>query len=46
MFIDLWHEVLNFYWLPNCPIWPARLQMFVIGQFGPERANEAINKGW
>ena len=25
--------------LINCPIWPVRLQMFVIGQFGPETAN-------
>ena len=24
--------MLNFYWLFNCPIWPDRLQMFVIGQ--------------
>ena len=24
--------MLNFYWLLNCPIWPVRLQMFVIGQ--------------
>ena len=24
--------MLNFHWLLNCPIWPDRLQMFVIGQ--------------
>ena len=28
----MWHQVLNFYWLLNCPIWRVRLQMFVIGQ--------------
>ena len=30
--IGKWHEVLNFYWLPNCPILPFPLQTFVIGQ--------------
>ena len=24
--------MLNFYWLLSCPIWPVRLQVFVIGQ--------------
>lgn len=24
--------VLNFHWLLNCPFWPVRLQVFVIGQ--------------
>ena len=24
--------MLNFYWLLNCPIWPVRSQIFVIGQ--------------
>ena len=24
--------MFNFYWLLNCPIWPVRLRMFVIGQ--------------
>lgn len=31
-FVGLWHEVLNFYWLLNCPIWPVQLQVFAIGQ--------------
>ena len=24
--------MLNFYWLLKCPIWPIRLQMFLIGR--------------
>ena len=36
--------MLNFYLLLNSPIWLVRLQMFVIGQFGAETANEGFQQ--
>ena len=37
--------MLNFYWLLNCPITNVCNRTGQIGQFGPETANLALNKG-